>query len=88
MEICSWVLNRINLLTINKSNIPYLYSMLRSTRGHRQSVAQNKSDTAQLLLKEMANCYPKMFLPYTEEIIRTITNETDESLGNIYIYWS
>ncbi|KAI9305906.1 hypothetical protein BJ944DRAFT_160861 [Cunninghamella echinulata] len=82
MEVCSWILNRINLLTINKSNVPYLYSMLRSTRGHRQSVAQSKSDAAQRLLKEMASCYPKMFILYNEEVIRNLTNESDDSLVN------
>ncbi|KAI8082933.1 armadillo-type protein [Halteromyces radiatus] len=85
LEPCKWILNRTHLLALNKSNVPFLYSALRSTRGKRQSVIQDRSNAAQDLVKKIGEVFPRMCLPYVDDLVRHIMNDNggpiaDESL--------
>ncbi|ORX50442.1 hypothetical protein DM01DRAFT_1094332 [Hesseltinella vesiculosa] len=78
---CAWILNRTQLTINCKSNIPYLFALLRTTRGHRQSAAQAKSDTAHELLKNMALFFPPMCLPFVNEAAQLMMSAEGDPLN-------
>jgi sister-chromatid-cohesion protein PDS5 len=84
LEIFQAILNRACPLILNRSIVPHLLKLSRSTKGRRRSATSKTSLIAQEILKEISATYPAMYTTNMNDIINEIMTDNDAT-GNYRI---
>ncbi|KAI8336363.1 armadillo-type protein [Chlamydoabsidia padenii] len=78
LDPCKWILDRTHLLVLDKSIVPHLYEMLGTLMDNPQPMSSEKNSACQDLCKIIAVKFPRMCIPYTNQLIGHIMNKTTD----------